>query len=126
MRLAVHRGLLLCVARGSEPARKSGGAQADKQLAHGLGATDGRREVPLRTCDRRTAEVVRVGGELVSMTGDILELSVKRPPTTDQAALALAREHSSYAPAIVQPGTGDVETLAAILKDARAWYFWWD
>jgi hypothetical protein len=60
------------------------------------------------------------------MTGDTLELSVSRPPTTDQAALALAREHYSYAPDIVQQGTGDVETLAATLKNARAWFFWWD
>jgi hypothetical protein len=74
----------------------------------------------LRDWDRR------YGAELVAMTGDTLELSVKRPPTTDQAALALAREQFGYAPDIVQQGTGDVATLAAILKNARAWFFWWD
>jgi hypothetical protein len=68
----------------------------------------------------------RYGAELVSMTGDVLELSVTRPPTSDQAALALAREQFSYSPDIVQQGVGDIETLAATLKDGHAWYFWWD
>lgn len=68
----------------------------------------------------------RYGAELVSMTGDILELSVARPPTTDEAALALAREQYSYAPDIVQQGVEDVETLAALLKNGHSWYFWWD
>jgi hypothetical protein len=60
------------------------------------------------------------------MTGDVLELSVARPPSTDQAALALAREQFRYAPDIVQQGVGDVETLAASLKNGHVWYFWWD
>jgi hypothetical protein len=68
----------------------------------------------------------RYGAELVSMTGDVIEMAVTHPPTTDQEALALAREHFSYAPDIVQQGVGDVETLAAALKDGHAWYFWWD
>jgi hypothetical protein len=68
----------------------------------------------------------RYGAEVVSMTGDVLELSVTRPPTSDTAALALAREQFSYAPDIVHQGVGDVETLAALLKNGHAWYFWWD
>ena len=68
----------------------------------------------------------RYGAELVSMTGDVIEMAVSRPPTTDQEALALAREQFMYAPDIVQQGVGDVETLAAALKDSRSWYFWWD
>lgn len=68
----------------------------------------------------------RYGAEVVSVTGDVLELAVSRPPTTDLAALALAREQFSYAPDIVQQGVGDVESLAATLKNGHAWYFWWD
>jgi Domain of unknown function (DUF4253) len=68
----------------------------------------------------------RYGAELVAMTGEVIEMSVARPPTSDRAALALAREQFRYAPDIVQQGVGDVETLAAALKDAHAWYFWWD
>jgi hypothetical protein len=68
----------------------------------------------------------RYGAEVVSMTADVLELAVSRPPTSDQAALALAREQFSYAPDIVQQGVGDVESLAATLKNGHAWYFWWD
>lgn len=68
----------------------------------------------------------RYGAEIVSLTGDVIELTVPRPPTTDEAALALARQQFQYAPDIVQQGTGDVETLAAYLKDGHAWYFWWD
>lgn len=68
----------------------------------------------------------RYGVELVTMTADVLEMSVARPPSTDQAALALAREQFSYAPDIVQQRVGDVETLAASLKNGHVWYFWWD
>jgi hypothetical protein len=68
----------------------------------------------------------RYGAELVSLTGDVVEMSVRRPPTTDDAALALAREQFSYSPDIVQQGVGDIEALAASLKNGHAWYFWWD
>jgi hypothetical protein len=68
----------------------------------------------------------RYGSEVVAVTGSVIELEVSRPPTTDKAALALAREQFRYAPDIVQQGTSDVETLAALLKDGHAWYFWWD
>jgi len=68
----------------------------------------------------------RYGAELVSMTGDVLEMAVTRPPSSDQAALALAREQFSYSPDIVQQGVGDVEALAASLRNGHAWYFWWD
>jgi hypothetical protein len=60
------------------------------------------------------------------MTGEVIEMSVSRPPTSDRAALVPAREQFRYAPDIVQQGVGDVETLAAALKDGHAWYFWWD
>jgi uncharacterized protein DUF4253 len=68
----------------------------------------------------------RYGTEVVSLTGSVIELWVAHPPTTDEAALAIAREQYRYAPDIVQQGTGDVETLAALLKDGHAWFFWWD
>jgi len=68
----------------------------------------------------------RYGAELVSMTADVLELSVTRPPTTDAAALEIAREQYSYAPDIVEQGIGDVDALAATLKNGHAWFFWWD
>jgi hypothetical protein len=68
----------------------------------------------------------RYGAELVSMTGDVLEMSVTRPPTGEQAALALAREQFSYSPDIVQQGVGDIETLAASLQNGHAWYSWRD
>ena len=68
----------------------------------------------------------RYGAEVVSLTGSVIELTVPRPPTTDKEALALAREQFRYAPDIVQQGTNDVETLAALVKDGHAWFFWWD
>jgi hypothetical protein len=68
----------------------------------------------------------RYDAVLASMTGEVLEMSVGRPPASEEEALDLAREQFMYSPDIVQQGVGDVETLAAAVKNAHAWYFWWD
>jgi len=66
------------------------------------------------------------GADVVSMTGDVVEMSVASPPTEDATAIALAREHFLLAPDNVWQGTGDLATLAAAVLDAPVWYFWWD
>lgn len=67
----------------------------------------------------------RYGVELVGMTGDVIELSVQRPPTTAAGALALAEEQFSYCEDVVRHGTGTMETLAARLLGGTAWFFRW-
>lgn len=66
------------------------------------------------------------GAEIYSLTADVLECVVSRPPTTREAALALAREQFLFCSDIVHQGTESVELLAASLLNAEVWFFWWD
>lgn len=68
----------------------------------------------------------RWGTEIASMSSDVIECTVARPPQTREEALQLAREHLVYCPDIVHQGTQSVEGLAALLLGAGTWYFWWD
>lgn len=66
------------------------------------------------------------GARVASVTGDVIEFTVERPPTTDADAMALARQQYVYCPDIVDQGVETVANLAASLKGAKVWFFWWD
>ncbi|HEV2947682.1 MAG TPA: DUF4253 domain-containing protein [Gemmataceae bacterium] len=66
------------------------------------------------------------GAEVVGITNDVVEMLVKRPPSTKNEALALAREQYLYCQDIVEQGTETLEALAWTLLGGRVWYFWWD
>jgi len=68
----------------------------------------------------------RHGAEVVSITGDVVQCNVARPPTDRAASLALAREQYMYCYDIVAQGTETIAALAAGLLNAHYWYFWWD
>lgn len=68
----------------------------------------------------------RYGVELVSATSDVIELRASRRPTTQEEALALAREQFFYCSDIVDQGVGSIATLASLLMEGDYWYFWWD
>jgi len=68
----------------------------------------------------------RYGAEIVSITHDVMEFTVTKPPTSKEAALELAKEQYIFCSDIVDQGVGDVSTLAATLLNSRYWYFWWD
>lgn len=68
----------------------------------------------------------RYGAEVYSLTGDVLECIVARPPTTQAAALELAREQFLFCADIVHQGTESIEVLAATLLNSDVWFFWWD
>lgn len=68
----------------------------------------------------------RFGFELVCVGPDLIEGRVRRRPADQQTALALARELFAYCPDIVDQGTDDLATLAAILMVSDWWFFWWD
>ena len=69
----------------------------------------------------------RYGAELVCVSGDTVELRVARPPTTRDAALALAREQFLYSGGdLVFQGYETLRGLAGSLVGAETWYFWWD
>jgi len=66
------------------------------------------------------------GAEIVSITGDVIECKVARPPIEKEAALALAWEQYWYCYDIVDQGCETVSNLAASLINSPYWYFWWD
>lgn len=66
------------------------------------------------------------GAHVASVTGDVIEFTVERPPLTDAEAMALARQQYVYCPDIVDQGVETVANLAASLKGAKVWFFWWD
>ena len=66
------------------------------------------------------------GAELVSLSSDVLEMKVARPPETRELGSALAYEHFAYCRDIVEQGCGTVAALARALTGGRSWYFWWD
>lgn len=68
----------------------------------------------------------RWGAVPVGVTKDTIECMVGAPPTTRDAALALAHEQYAYASDIVDQGTDTIDALAATLLNGTAWFFWWD
>lgn len=68
----------------------------------------------------------RYRSEIASMSSDVIECTVAKPPATRDEAMFLAREQSIYCPDIVCQGVGTIENLAAALMGSESWYFWWD
>jgi hypothetical protein len=68
----------------------------------------------------------RYGAEVVSIGPDVMEVSIARPVTGREEALALADEQFLYSYDIVAQGTETLDRLAAHLLHATVWYFWWD
>jgi Domain of unknown function (DUF4253) len=66
------------------------------------------------------------GAELVGMSGDVLNIRVKKRPDNKTQAMVLATEMYHYAPDIVLQGTETISALAASLMESDYWYFWWD
>jgi hypothetical protein len=66
------------------------------------------------------------GAEVASVTGDIVQCFVARPPQDATAAMAVAHEQYIYCYDIVEQGTQTIAALAAGLVGSRYWYFWWD
>jgi hypothetical protein len=68
----------------------------------------------------------RYGTELVGLSGDTLNLRVRRRPATRAEALELAREQYLYCNDIIDQGAGTLSELAASLMASDWWFFWWD
>lgn len=68
----------------------------------------------------------RYGAELIGISGEVLNLRVKKKPRSRQEALDLARELYDYDKDIVDQGVETLSNLAAALKAYEWWYFWWD
>lgn len=68
----------------------------------------------------------RFGVEPIGLHLDTLNLRAVRRPADRAGALALAREHYSYCPDVVDQGVGSLSALAALLLADDWWFFWWD
>ncbi|EEF62641.1 DUF4253 domain-containing protein [Pedosphaera parvula] len=68
----------------------------------------------------------RYGAEIVSITRDVIEFVVAKPPNTKESAIDLAKEQHLYCSDIVDQGCGSISNLAATLLNSKYWYFWWD
>ncbi|WP_052351987.1 DUF4253 domain-containing protein [Deinococcus pimensis] len=68
----------------------------------------------------------RYGLEVVSVTSDVLEFRVDRPPRDAPEALLLATEQFAYCSDIVYQGVETVPNLAGTLLRNPVWFFWWD
>ena len=68
----------------------------------------------------------KYAAEIITMTGDYIEFTVKNPPRTREDALQLAWQQYWYCSDIVEQGTQTVASLGALLLDSDLWFFWWD
>ncbi|ESQ74080.1 DUF4253 domain-containing protein [Asticcacaulis sp. AC402] len=66
------------------------------------------------------------GADVAGMSGDVLNLRVRKPVQEKAEAIAVAKEQFLYCSDIVLQGTNDIATLAATLVGQRYWYFWWN
>jgi len=68
----------------------------------------------------------RYGAEIATLSSDVVEFTVSRPPADDAQAMELAWQQYLYCADLVDQGVGSVATLAQALKGSTHWYFWWD
>jgi hypothetical protein len=66
------------------------------------------------------------GADIITLSSDVIECTVSRPPTERAQALALAWEQFVYCSDIVYQGTETLSSLAATLCGGKTWFFWWD
>lgn len=81
---------------------------------------------PAEHCAPHRYWASQYGAEVVSITGDVVQCTVSRPPTDRESSLRLAREQFCYCYDIVEQGTETIAALAAGLMNSNCWYFWWD
>jgi hypothetical protein len=66
------------------------------------------------------------GATLVSMTRDTMGLYLRKPISTREEAVKVAREHYIFCNDQVDQGTGFLNDYASQVLDANFWNFWWD
>jgi hypothetical protein len=68
----------------------------------------------------------KYGADVITLSNDVIECTVSRPPIDRDQALALAWEQFVYCSDIVLQGTETLSSLAATLCGGKTWFFWWD
>lgn len=82
--------------------------------------------MPHEHCAVHRFWALEYGAEVVSVTSDIVQCTVARPPTDRESAMRLARQQYIYCYDIVDQGVLTISALAAGLLGEKYWYFWWD
>jgi Domain of unknown function (DUF4253) len=82
--------------------------------------------LPAEHCAMHRDWQQRYGAEVLSVTGDVVQCLVARPPRDRASSLILAREQYVYCYDIVAQGTTNISALASSLLNAPDWFFWWD
>ncbi|MGH9224746.1 MAG: DUF4253 domain-containing protein [Acidimicrobiales bacterium] len=68
----------------------------------------------------------RYGAVVVGIGFDTLTVAVRRPPSDDQTATALAAEHLAACSDNIWQGAGSIADYAATIRGQPLWSFWWD
>jgi hypothetical protein len=68
----------------------------------------------------------RFGAELMTLTGDRIELHVPRPPTEPKEVMAVTLEQAGYCPDILFQCWDNVTDMAEWQVNGTLWCFWWD
>ena len=68
----------------------------------------------------------KYGAEILSVSNDVIECTVKNPPKNQTEAMILAWEQYLYCTDIVDQGTQTLSHLGALLQNSNLWFFWWD
>jgi hypothetical protein len=66
------------------------------------------------------------GAVVTSISSDVIEFTVERPPQTMEEARRLAHEQFIYCADIVHQGVQTESNLAQALLGSGNWFFWWD
>lgn len=68
----------------------------------------------------------KYGAAIISVSSDVVEAYVAKPPTTEADAMALAWEQYLYCHDIVDQGVETIAKLGAGIINHKFWFFWWD
>jgi hypothetical protein len=68
----------------------------------------------------------RFGARLLEVGFAQIRLLVERPPSSADAARAIAAEHYTFCDECAGQGLSDVSSITASLVNAPIWTFWWD
>jgi len=68
----------------------------------------------------------KYGAEIISISDDVIECTVRNPPKTQEESMELAWEQYLYCADIVEQGTQTLSTLGSELLNSNLWFFWWD
>jgi hypothetical protein len=68
----------------------------------------------------------KFGAEIAGLHYDVIECTVRKPPTKRKTAMRLAMEQTWYCTDIIAQGYNSPANLAASIIKSDYWYFWWD